>query len=542
MTTAPTKIKSTNVFKDKNFYIINSLTLMAILGGTIINPSLPAIADAFNISTEQVASVATLFQLPGTFVTPIFGILADTFGRKQVLVPSLLLFAASGAFSSFAQSFNSLLVWRFLQGVGTSSLESLQLTIIGDLYSGKKLNTVMGFNASLIGISSALFPLIGGLIGLLSWRYPLLLSLFAVPIAFLVFTTLRLPRQQTVENFKFDTYLQSTWNSIRNRHVLGLFFAVMSQFMLQVGTLLTFLPLLAGSYLGASEGFIGVLLASMSVSLAIIASQLGRIARHFSEIKLIKISFFIFALGFLLIPFMGNLWLLFIPVLLLGAAQGIAFPCTQALLAGLAAQESRAGFMSVNSTIQSLGQTLGPFLGAMIVHSWGIQSVFFASAIFAVLSFGIFTALLKTKKPRVSAQTQLYSVPLSSVTTLEPGLNVKPASPTLVQQPVPQLINVQTQRVIELPENFSILRLGKPSDSMLPDIDVTEFPNSNVVSRMHAELRFDGKEYYLQDLGSSNGTYINKYPLLPGTWYKLKPGLRFSLGKRELVTFEFQIA
>ncbi|MEC4815355.1 MAG: MFS transporter [Scytonema sp. PMC 1069.18] len=540
MTTAPTKIKNTNVFKDKNFYIINSLTLMAILGGTIINPSLPAIAKAFNVSVEQVANVSTLFQLPGTFVTPIFGILADTFGRKQVLVPSLLLFAASGAFSSFAQSFNGLLVWRFLQGVGTSSLESLQLTIIGDLYSGKKLNTVMGFNASLIGISSALFPLIGGLIGLLSWRYPLILSLFAIPIAFLVLTTLRLPRQQTVENFTLSTYLQSTWNSIKNRQVLGLFFAAMSQFMLQVGTLLTFIPLLAGSVLGASEGVIGVLLASMSVSLAIVASQLGRISSHFSEIKLIKFSFFIFALGFVLIPLVGNFWLLFIPVLLLGAAQGLAFPSTQALLAGLAAQESRAGFMSVNSTIQSLGQTLGPFLGAIIVQRWGLRSVFFASAIFALISFAIFTTLLKTKKPRVSAQTQLHSVPMSSVTTLEPSSNVQPASPTLLQ-PIPQLIHVQTQRAIELPEDFSILRLGKPSDSILPDIDVTEFPNSNVVSRMHAELRFDGQQYYIQDLGSSNGTYINKYPLLPGIWYKLKPGLRFSLGKRELVTFEFQI-
>ena len=41
-------------------------------------------------------------------------------------------------------------------------------------------------------------------------------------------------------------------------------------------------------------------------------------------------------------------------------------------------------------------------------------------------------------------------------------------------------------------------------------------------------------------MGSSNGKYINKYPLLPGTWYKLGPGVKLGLGKLDMIAFIFQ--
>ncbi|PMB51537.1 MFS transporter [Fischerella thermalis CCMEE 5201] len=382
------------IHHDKNIYIISFLTLMAILGGTIYNPALPNIANFFNVSSEQVSLVSTLFQLPGAFVTPVFGVLADSFGRKQVLVPSLLLFALGGALSGLAPNFRSLAEWRLIQGIGTASLESLQLTIISDLYTGKKLTSVMALVASLNGISSAIFPLIGGLLASFSWRFPFLASLFAIPVALMVLTTLKLPKQEhNIQNFQLKSYLKNTWSSINNRQVFGLLFAVMSLFMLQVGACLTYIPIFVGNQLGASELVIGIILASLSLSLALVASQLGFLTRHFSQIQLIKISFILSGIGLLIIPRVHNVWLLLIPIFLLGAAQGMAFPSTQALLAMLSSQESRAGFMGINSTIQSWGQTLGPLLGSIVDAIWGTQAVFYASGVFAFVSFVVFNLL-----------------------------------------------------------------------------------------------------------------------------------------------------
>lgn len=517
---------------------------MGILGGTLYNPALPTIQKFFQVTEEQASWITIIYQLPSAIITPIFGILADSLGRKQILIPSLVAFAIGGALSGLTSNFRTHLGWRFLQGVGASSLEPLQLTIIGDLYHGRTLGTAMAFNAGLIGISGAFFPLIGGILGQFNWRYTFLLALLAAPVALLVIITLRLPRrQQPAEKFELKPYLQSTWSSIKNRHVLGLLFAVMSLFLLQT-LCLTFIPFLATNKFQTQETVNGILLMTISIALALMASQLRRLTQSLSEIKLIKLSFILFAVALLILPLVPNFWLLFIPLFFLGAAQGIALPSSQALLAGLSTQESRGGFTAVNVTILSWGQTLGPLLGSLVVKFWGIQAVFYAGAVFSLISFALFNYFLTTKVFDFTAKTiQLEVPPVHTPQPTSPQATFElPAFPTILQQPIGQLLHVQTKRIIELPEEFQILNIGKSSDRIIPEVDLSDFPNSGVISRVHAQIRFDGNEYYIQDLNSSNGTFINNYPLIPGVWYKLKPGIRIGFGRRDMMTFMFAIA
>jgi pSer/pThr/pTyr-binding forkhead associated (FHA) protein len=103
-----------------------------------------------------------------------------------------------------------------------------------------------------------------------------------------------------------------------------------------------------------------------------------------------------------------------------------------------------------------------------------------------------------------------------------------------------KLLHVQTNTLIELPLNLSVIHMGKPNDQIPPDIDVSGFPNSEIVSRVHADIRVEGDMYYVEDVGSSNGTYINHTPLPKGNRHRLRTGDRISLGKGDQVTFLFQ--
>jgi predicted component of type VI protein secretion system len=116
------------------------------------------------------------------------------------------------------------------------------------------------------------------------------------------------------------------------------------------------------------------------------------------------------------------------------------------------------------------------------------------------------------------------------------------AARTQLQQVTARLIHVQTDLLIELPQNLSVIHIGKANDRIPPDIDVSGFPNSEIVSRIHADIRVEGDAHYVEDVGSSNGTYINNLPLLPGNRHRLRPGDRISLGKGDLMTFLFQVA
>lgn len=115
-------------------------------------------------------------------------------------------------------------------------------------------------------------------------------------------------------------------------------------------------------------------------------------------------------------------------------------------------------------------------------------------------------------------------------------------SKTQLQQQTARLLHVQTNTLIELPQNLSVIHIGKSNDRIPPDVDVSGFPNSEIVSRIHADIRVEGDAYYIEDVGSSNGTYINNMPLALGNRHRLRPGDRIALGKGDLVTFLFQLS
>jgi FHA domain len=140
--------------------------------------------------------------------------------------------------------------------------------------------------------------------------------------------------------------------------------------------------------------------------------------------------------------------------------------------------------------------------------------------------------------------TPLVSTPVAPfpVTTLPlPELNVAvtPVS-TQLQIAVHQLLHIQTNTSQEIPPQLQIVHLGKPNDQIPPDIDVSGFPSAEVVSRIHANIRVEGESYYIEDIGSANGTYINHNILPKGNRHLLRTGDRIGLGKGDLVTFIFQ--
>ncbi len=103
------------------------------------------------------------------------------------------------------------------------------------------------------------------------------------------------------------------------------------------------------------------------------------------------------------------------------------------------------------------------------------------------------------------------------------------------------LLHVQTNTLLELPSHLTVVHIGKPNNVIPPDLDVSGFPDSDIVSRVHADIRIEADAYYIEDTGSSNGTYINNLPLPVGNKHKLRAGDRIALGKGDKVTFVFQI-
>ncbi|ARV59378.1 phosphopeptide-binding protein [Nostocales cyanobacterium HT-58-2] len=103
-----------------------------------------------------------------------------------------------------------------------------------------------------------------------------------------------------------------------------------------------------------------------------------------------------------------------------------------------------------------------------------------------------------------------------------------------------ELFHVQTHTSFELPPNLAVIRIGKPNDQIAPDINVVALPDADIVSRLHAEIQVEESTYYVIDVGSANGTFLNDVKLEPTKRYPLSLGDKIDLGQDEKVTFIFQ--
>ncbi len=381
------------LYLTKNLQVIFSITLIAVLGVSSIAPAFPKIEQELNISEQQAGLLITLFTLPGVILTPVLGILADRFGRKKILVPSLILFGLAGFSCFFIRDFHLLLGFRLFQGIGAASLGSLNVTLIGDLFEGNDRSAAMGYNASVLSIGTASYPALGGALASVEWYYPFLLPILAIPIAIIVLYTLDVTKPAKEQDLK--EYLSKAWESVKDKRIITIFIASIVTFILIYGAYLTYFPFLLNSDFSAPPYLIGIMMSAMSLTTAVTSSQIGKLSAKFSESVLLKFAFLIYVFSMIFIPLIQSMWMLLIPLVLFGIAQGLNVPSLMTMLTNLAPVQNRAAFMSLNGMVLRLGQTLGPIVMGFMFGIAGITGVYFASATFAFLMFILVYAMIK---------------------------------------------------------------------------------------------------------------------------------------------------
>lgn len=369
--------------KKRNLFLILFVTLLSVAGVSSIIPVFPEMSEALDVSRDKIGLLITVFTLPGAVLAPVIGIMTDRWGRKKILMLALLLFGITGTLCFFSREFETILVLRFFQGLGAACLGIINITLIGDIFSGNQKIKAMGYNSSVLSIAAALFPAVGGLLAAINWNYPFLIPVLAIFLAFLVFFYLDNPEPDGKTQLK--SYFQNVIKSIFTRKALILFLLNFATFTLLFGVIMTYLPIFLKDQFDMSSKVIGFLLSFMAVSAGLIASQLSRFSKVFSMKLLLALGFVAYLTGFLIIPYAENVYGLLILLFVIGMGQGITIPTIFNLLTSISPLEHRGVFMSVNSTAIRGGQTVGPLFAGFLFSLGGISWVFWSGAIVASL-------------------------------------------------------------------------------------------------------------------------------------------------------------
>jgi MFS family permease len=166
-------------------YIVAALMLVMVLASmeqTVTSTAMPTIIGELH-GLEHYSWVASLYLLACTVSMPVYGRLADTLGRKRVILFAISLFAVASMLAASAHSMIQLVLFRGLQGLGAGGIMPVVLTILGDVFTLQERVKIQGLFSGVWGTASLAGPALGAfLVKTLGWRSVFFVNL---PLGFL---------------------------------------------------------------------------------------------------------------------------------------------------------------------------------------------------------------------------------------------------------------------------------------------------------------------------------------------------------------------
>jgi MFS family permease len=401
---------------------------MAAIEVTIVANAMPQIARELG-GFAYYSWVFSAFLLTQTATTVIFGKLADIYGRKPVIIAGTAIFIIGSALCGLAWSMGSLIAFRLLQGIGAGSMQSISVTIAGDLYAGRERLRMQAALSSVWATAAIIGPLAGGLLvehASWSWIFWLNVPLGVLTIAgFLAFMHEDVAhREHSIDYlgallfslatgaFLIALTQSATLSSGEIVLLIGIAIAAALFFlgaerrapepmialdlwgsrllasangallcgMMALAGVTSYLPMYFQGVLGYSAIYAGFPLTVMMVTWPMASAVSGTILRYLSMRATLRLGSFLIPIGAVLLVFLTpltNLAVAGIGPALMGFGMGLLNITSVIMVQGTVEWSKRASATAALIFSRTLGNTLGvAALGAVL--NFGI--VLFASA------------------------------------------------------------------------------------------------------------------------------------------------------------------
>src|SRR5256885_3275238 len=165
-------------------------TFMEVLDTTVVNVSLPHIAGSLSASIDEATWALTSYLVANAIILPMTGWLASMFGRKRLLMLSVVGFTMSSFLCGLAPTLSALIVFRVMQGATGGALQPLSQAVLLEAFAPQDRGKAMGFWGRGIVVAPIVGPVLGGwLTDSYSWRWVFYINI-PVGIASIVMTKL----------------------------------------------------------------------------------------------------------------------------------------------------------------------------------------------------------------------------------------------------------------------------------------------------------------------------------------------------------------
>lgn len=364
--------------QEKRWIIISlaSIPLIMTLGNSMLIPILPMLEKELDISKLQSSYIITVYSILTIVFIPIAGYLSDRFGRKNVIVPSLILAGIGGLIAGWAswkmnEPYIMILIGRILQGIGASGAAPIVLPFVGDLFrNDKEASATLGVIETSNTIGKVLSPILGSLLAGVIWFLPF----FSIPVFCLISVLMIIFLVKNNNERKEKTRFKEYWNDAKavfkehKKWLLAVFFIGAILMFILFGFLFYLSSILEETYdfKGLKKGF---LLAIPLLSLSTASYVAGRkIKDHLKVMKWVTfIGIVIIGISVAVIPFTKNYIFLLSIFLICGIGIGMALPALDALITESLEEKIRGVITSFYSAMRFVGVAAGPPVIALMM-------------------------------------------------------------------------------------------------------------------------------------------------------------------------------
>lgn len=390
-----------------------SIPLIMTLGNSMLIPVLPMLEKELDISSFQSSMIITSYSVASIFLIPIAGYLSDRFGRKMIILPSLLLALIGGLISGFASwkiedPYTWIIIGRIIQGVGAAGATPIILPLVGDLYQDddEKTSSCLGIIETSNTFGKVLSPILGSLLAAVLWYLPFFsISVFSLISILMVLFFIKVPKQKDkplalnifIQNTKKIFQKEGKW--LYTTFVIGIY-----AMLILFGLLFYLSDILEKTHdlHGVKKGlYLAVPLFTLCVSSYIT----GKVIKGNIELmrKILLISLGVIALTIVFVEYQNEkIFLLLTISSFIGISIGAMLPTLDALITENVEKEEKGTISSLYSSSRFIGVAAGPPIMSVVMKNHLLISLYLSSALAIIIGILVFF-FVKNVKPKKSA-------------------------------------------------------------------------------------------------------------------------------------------
>lgn len=384
--------------------------LIDFTGFGIIIPLLPFWAQRLGANPLQVGLILTAYSLAQFVFLPVLGRLSDRYGRRPVILWSLVIEAVSLALSALSGTFALLLVARFIGGLGSANLGSAQ-AVVSDTTTPADRAKGMGMIGAAIGLGFVIGPAIGGGLSSFGMAVPFWVAagvaLVNAALVLFFLPETRAPQASAVASPRSSLPFAGLAETARRPAIARLLW-ISLLYSVAFTAMEAMYPLFSQHVFGWTATQNAYIFVYVGVIMVIVQGGLvGQLAKRWGTQGLLIAGLALLAVGLLLLPFGARLTLMLIALGLLSAGSGAVSAMTSALASLATDSESQGQTLSIIQSIGGLGRIVGPIAAGWVFAIGGPGAPFAAGGVLAALALLIALPAIPLRRAAAEPSPQL---------------------------------------------------------------------------------------------------------------------------------------